>query len=68
MRNFLLLLFFVTSIFGKETIEVFSSEITSTKDFFEARGDVILLYDGALLKANKATYIETLHNSYSQVG
>jgi LPS-assembly protein len=56
MRTFLVLLFFVISLFGKETIEVFSSEITSTKDFFEATGDVVLLYDGALLKANKATY------------
>ena len=56
MRSFLLLLFFVSTLFGKETIEVFSSEITSTKDFFEAKGDVVLLYDGALLKASKATY------------
>ena len=56
MRTLLVLLFFVVSLFGKDTIEVFSSEITSTKDFFEARGDVVLLYDGALLKANKATY------------
>ena len=56
MRTLLVLLFFVVSLFGKETIEVFSSEISSTKDFFEARGDVVLLYDGALLKANKATY------------
>ena len=56
MRNLLLLLFFVTGIFAKETIEVFASEVSSTKDFFEATGDVVLLYDGALLKANKATY------------
>jgi len=56
MRTLLVLLFCVVNLLGKETIEVFSSEISSTKDFFEARGDVVLLYDGALLKANRATY------------
>ena len=56
MRSLLLLFIFVVTLFAKDTIEVFSSKISSTKDFFEATGDVVLLYDGALLKANKATY------------
>ena len=56
MRTLLLLLFFVTTLFGKETIEVFASKVSSTKNFFKAEGDVLLLYDGALLKADKATY------------
>jgi len=56
MRTLLVLLFCVVNLLGKETIEVFSSEISSTKNFFEARGDVVLLYDGALIKANRATY------------
>jgi len=56
MRTLLVLLFCVVNLLGKETIEIFSSEISSTKDFFEARGDVVLLYDGALIKANRATY------------
>ncbi len=56
MRIFFILFSFTTVLFASETIEVFASEISSTKDFFEAKGDVVLLYDGALLKANKATY------------
>ncbi|CAA6808681.1 MAG: LPS-assembly protein LptD, partial [uncultured Sulfurovum sp.] len=57
MRSFFTISFLLSSmLLGKETIEVFSSEVSSTKDFFEAKGDVVLLYDGALVKANKATY------------
>lgn len=50
------LLSLTTFLLGNETIEVFTSQATSTKDFFEASGDVVLLYDGALLKAHHATY------------
>ncbi len=56
MRILFSLLLCLTLLFSSDSIEVFSSEILSTKDFFEAKGDVVLLYDGALLKANKATY------------
>ncbi|CAA6805436.1 MAG: Outer membrane protein Imp, required for envelope biogenesis / Organic solvent tolerance protein [uncultured Sulfurovum sp.] len=57
MRSFFTIFLLLTTVlFGKETIEVFASEVQSTKDFFEAKGDVVLLYDGALLKAGRATY------------
>ncbi|CAA6819831.1 MAG: LPS-assembly protein LptD [uncultured Sulfurovum sp.] len=57
MRSFFTISFLLSSmLWAKETIEVFSSEVSSTKDFFEAKGDVVLLYDGALLKSSRATY------------
>jgi len=56
MRSFLILFFLSTILFSKETIEVFTKHIESTKDFFRATGDVVLLYDGALIKAEEATY------------
>lgn len=56
MRTFLVLIFIIVNLFAKETIEVFASKVSSNKGFFEASGDVVLLYDGALIKANKATY------------
>ena len=56
MRSLLLLLFFVINLLGKESIEVFASELSAKKGFFEAKGNVVLLYDGALIKADKATY------------
>ncbi len=51
-----ILLTLSTVLSSSQTIEVFASEVLSTKDFFEAKGDVVLLYDGALLKANSAVY------------
>ena len=56
MRTVLLSLLVTTALFGKETIEVFASEVRATADHFEANGDVIILYDGAMLKSNRATY------------
>ena len=56
MRTLLVLLFCAVSLFAKDSIEVFASKLSSNKGFFEASGDVVLLYDGALIKANKATY------------
>ncbi|CAA6802424.1 MAG: Outer membrane protein Imp, required for envelope biogenesis / Organic solvent tolerance protein precursor [uncultured Sulfurovum sp.] len=41
---------------GKDTVEVFSKSIVATHDHLVATGDVVLLYDGALVKAEKATY------------
>ena len=56
MRSFIILFFFSTLLFGKDIVEVFSKYIQSTKDYLTATGDVVLLYDGALLKSEKATY------------
>ena len=56
MRSFLVLLFLVGIVWGRDTIEVFASKLSANKGFFEASGDVVLLYDGALIKAQKATY------------
>ena len=56
MRTALLSLFLTTALFGKETIEVFASEVKASTEHFEAIGDVIILYDGAMLKSNRATY------------
>ena len=56
MRSFLILFFLSTILFSKEMIEVFSKHVESTKDFFTATGDVVLLYDNALIKSEQATY------------
>jgi len=56
MRTALLSLLLTTVLFGKETIEVFAFEVKATVDHFEATGDVIILYDDAMIKANHATY------------
>jgi LPS-assembly protein len=57
MRTLLLSLLLSTVIlFSKETIEVFAEEVKATVDHFEAIGDVIILYDGAMLKSNHAVY------------
>ena len=56
MRSFLLLFLLSLLLNSKDTVEVFSGEITSTKNYFHATKGVILLYDGALLKAKEATY------------
>ena len=56
MRSFLVLLFLLGAVWGKDTVEVFASKVSANKGVFEASGDVVLLYDGALIKAQKATY------------
>ncbi len=56
MRYLLFIIFFTLSIFSKEQIEVFAQEVVATKDFLEARGDVLILYNGDLLKSKRATY------------
>ena len=56
MRSFLFLTLFSTFILAKQTIEVFAKQVNSTIDFFEANGDVVILYDDTLLKAKHATY------------
>ena len=56
MRTLLFFLIFTIGLFSKETIEVFAKEVKATATFLEASGDVIILYDGALLKAKHATY------------
>ena len=56
MRTLFLSLLVTTVLFGKETIEVFAENVKATTDHFSALGDVIILYDGAMLKSNSATY------------
>ena len=56
MRSFFLLFLLSLLLFSKDTVEVFSGQMTSTKNHFHATGGVILLYDGAVLKAKEATY------------
>ena len=56
MRNFFLLFSLSLLLFSKDTMEVFSKQMSSTKNHFHASGDVVLLYDGALIKAEEATY------------
>ncbi len=56
MRSFYLLISLSLLLSSKDIVEVFSDEITSTKNHFHATGGVVLLYDGALLKAKEATY------------
>ena len=49
--------FLVTGVLlGKETVEVFAKEVHATTDYMEANGDVVILYDGAMLKSQHATY------------
>ena len=56
MRYFIYFIFFSVSLFSKEVIEIFAKEVHSTLDFFEANGDVLILYDGSLIKSEHATY------------
>ncbi len=56
MRSLFLLISLSILLVSKDIVEVFSGEITSTKEHFHATGGVILLYDGALIKAKEATY------------
>ncbi len=56
MRTLFLSLLLTTVLFGKETIEVFAEDVKATADHFSAIGDVVILYDGAMLKSNSATY------------
>ena len=37
-------------------VEVFAQEVNATKDYFEANGDVVILYDDAMLKSKHATF------------
>jgi len=56
MRSFIFFTLFSTLLFSKESIEVFAKHVAATVDFFEASGDVVILYDNTLLKAKHATY------------
>jgi LPS-assembly protein len=56
MRSFLIILLFSVVLFSKDTVEVFAEQVKATKDYLTASGDVVLLYDGALLKSDKAIY------------
>ena len=56
MRYFILFIFFTLSLFSKEQIEVFAQKVLATKDFLKAQGDVLILYNGDLLKSKRATY------------
>jgi len=56
MRSFFLLFLLSLLLVSKDTVEVFSGQMTSTKNHFHATGGVVLLYDGALLKSEEATY------------
>lgn len=56
MRSFLLLSCFSTLMLANERVEVFAKEVSATKDYLDANGDVLILYDGALIKAKKAHY------------
>jgi LPS-assembly protein len=56
MRYFISFIFFTLSLFSKEQIEVFAQEVSATKEFFKASGDVLLLYNGDLIQSHRATY------------
>jgi len=56
MRTVFLSLLVTTVLFGKESIEVFAADVNATVDYFEASGDVVILYEGAMLKSKHATY------------
>jgi LPS-assembly protein len=54
----LLILFFSLSIslFGKETIEIFAKNVIAKDNSIFANDSVVILYDGALIKADSAIY------------
>ena len=56
MRSFSIYLFLSALLFGEDIVEVFAEHIESTKDYLTASGDVVMLYDGALIKSKRATY------------
>lgn len=73
MRYFIFYILFTISIFSKEQIEVFAKEVKATKDYLEASGDVLILYNGDLLKADFVSYdknssLLTLRGSVEMLG
>lgn len=56
MRYLIFFTLFTISLFSQEQIEVFAQNVSATKDFFKASGDVLILYNGDLLKSKRATY------------
>jgi len=56
MRYLISFIFFTLSLLAKEQIEVFAQEVSATKTFLKASGDVLILYNGDLLQSNSATY------------
>jgi len=51
-----LLLSFTTLLVAKETIEVFAKHVSAKNKNFVADEDVVILYDGAIIKSNHAEY------------
>ena len=56
MRSSLLLVTLSSVLLSNDIVEVFAQEVDSTTDYFEANGDVVILYDEAMLKSKHATY------------
>jgi len=57
MRKLVLLLHLFTLLaFSKEMIEVLAQDVEAQGKSFVAKGSVVILYDGSLIKANEATY------------
>jgi len=56
MRYFIFFIFFTLSLFAKEQIEVFAKKVSVTLTRLEASGDVLILYDDALLKSEYAIF------------
>ncbi|NOZ90731.1 MAG: LPS-assembly protein LptD [Epsilonproteobacteria bacterium] len=57
MRKLLLILLILTvSIFSKEMIEVYAKKVSAKGKSFVAEDSVVILYDNAMIKADRATY------------
>lgn len=57
MRKFSILLSTVTSLLlANETVEVMAQKVAATSEIFYAYDDVVILYEGAMLQADSATY------------
>ena len=57
MRNLLFIsLLFVDFLYADKTIEVFAKHISSTSKKFNADEQVVILYDGAMIKSDHAQY------------
>ena len=56
MPKLALLLLLTVAILGKELIEVFAKNVQATGTNFRASNDVVILYDGGLIKSDRASY------------
>ena len=56
LKLYFTLFIFSSLLFGKETIEIFAKNVIAKENSVTATDSVVILYDGAMIKANYALY------------